>query len=169
MKNALSNLNSLGRKVAGFVMLALGIILAILLLFYTFRDFPLWVLGKTVTGVVEEKWYELIEENEGELSFTYFVGYSFNTQQGEKLEGSSRLSALEWSALVEGGEVRVVYSPFSASNNRIDDSRFRPLLICSYIPFIFITWFLLTQGWEILAQEFTTARSVLWRLEKKEN
>ncbi|MBN2044416.1 MAG: DUF3592 domain-containing protein [Anaerolineales bacterium] len=168
MKKILSKQNSIGRKITGFAMLGVGIVFVILLVVNTLADFPLVVLGKTVSGVVAEKWYQLIEENQGELSFTYHVGYSFTTLKGEKFEGSSRLGANEWSALVEGGEVRVVYSPFDPENNRIDDSRFRPLLICTYIPFIFLAWFFLAQGWEILSGEFITKEAVLWRLDQEE-
>ena len=170
MKKFLSNRNSLGRKTIGFVMLALGILLVILLAINAFTDFPLWIVGKTVDGVVEEKWYELIDENEaGELTFTYHLRYSFTTADGEKIEGISDLSAYEWSALIEEGRVRVVYSSFDPSNNRVDDSRFRPLLICAYVPFIFITWIFLSQGWEILSGEFVLNKSDLWRLEKRED
>jgi hypothetical protein len=169
MKNFLSNQHSIWRKIAGIGFLVLGMSIAVLLLISAYADFPLWVLGKIRGGVVEEKWYELIEENDvGELSFNYFVSYSFSTPEGKTFKGSSQLSAQEWSALVEGGEVMVVYNQFNPSNNRIDDSRFRPLLICSYLPLIFLAWLLLTQGWEIITSEFFVSRPELWRLEKKE-
>jgi hypothetical protein len=172
MKKIFSNLDSLGKKIAGVLLLVLGITVAVLLAINAFQDLPLWVLGKTVDGVIEEKWYELIEPEEGdesgELTFTYHLRYSFTTPEGERLEGVSSLSAYEWSALVEGGKVRVVYSSIDPGNNRVDDSRFRPMLACMYIPFAFLAWLFLSQGWELLTEEIVLNKVDLWRIEKKE-
>lgn len=147
--------HSLPKKTAGFVLLAIGLLFLIILLRNIVHDFPIWFFGRRVPGVVEETWYEVIEESDaGELSFKYFMRYSFTTPNGETLEGSTSLAAQEWSALSEGSEVPIVYSPFNSLNNRLDDSRFVPLLLCAYIPFIFITWFSLATGWNLLSEAF---------------
>ena len=103
------------------------------------------------------------------MTFTYHAAYSFTTSEGERLEGETSLSANEWSALNEGGQVSVVYSRFDPANNRIDDSRFRPFLACTYIPFLFVAWLFLSQGWELLTEEIAVNRAELWRLKPKED
>ena len=159
----MKNDNSLGKKIAGILLFAIGLTFLIFLLKDASKDIPIWLFGRNVTGVVEEKWYELIEENNaGELSFEYFMGYSFTTPQGERMTGSSRLSAQEWVMYTEGGEVDVIYTSFNPANNRVDDSRFRPLLICSYIPFALVIWFCLIWGWNMLSEEFRKVRPVPW-------
>ena len=170
MKKIFSNLDSFGKKIAGVVMLVLGVLVAALVVINQFRGFPLWVMGKTVDGIVEQKWYELIEEDAaGEMTFTYHAAYSFTTSEGERLKRETSLSANEWSALNEGGQVSVVYSRFDPANNRIDDSRFRPFLACTYIPFLFVAWLFLSQGWELLTEEIAVNRAELWRLKPKED
>jgi hypothetical protein len=144
---------SLPNLIGGLILFVIGLALFGLFINLAVKDFPIWIFGQKVTGVVEEKGYELIEENAGELSFTYYVNYSFITNNGESLSGTSSLSALEWSALVEGDDIVIVYSPFNPDNNRIDDSRYLSLFLCSYVPFILIIWFLLKQGWNLLYRE----------------
>ncbi|MEN8242730.1 MAG: DUF3592 domain-containing protein [Chloroflexota bacterium] len=163
----LSNFDSLGRKIAGFVLLLVGLVFLFFVLRNTVRDFPIWFFGQSVSGVVDETWYEMVEENAGEMSFTYFVSYHFTAPNGETHTNSSRLSAQEWMALSSSGEVIVVYSSLNPENNRIDDSRFIPLLFCSYLPFVAATWFFLTNGWKLLYAEFKEPDEELWVVEKK--
>ena len=156
--------DSVGKKIVGIVIFAFGLIFCFLLLKNAATDFPIWVFGRQTTGVVEKKWYELIEENNaGELSFNYFISYRFTSPNGESLFGSTRLSAQEWMTHKEGGEVGIIYASFNPSINRVDDSRFRPLLACSYIPFILIVWFSLVWGWNILSEEFRRVEAVSTR------
>jgi hypothetical protein len=159
--------NSLRRKIGGSLLLAIGLIFLFFLSKNAVRDIPIWFFGESVSGEIEESWYELIEENKGELSFTYFVSYSFIAPNGEKLIGSTGLSAQEWSGLSVGDEIIVVYSSLNPEINRIDDSRFVPLLLCSYLPFVVLTWFFLTNGWNILYAEFKKPETEDWIVEKK--
>ena len=153
--------DSVGKKIVGFVIFAFGLILCILLIKNAAKDFPIWVFGRQTTGVVEKKWYELVgENNAGELAFDYFLSYKFASPNGETLTGSTSLAAQEWMAHEEGGEVDIIYASFNPSINRVDDSRFRPLLACSYIPFILIVWFSLVWGWNILSEEFKRVRAI---------
>ena len=158
---------SFWKIIAGLVILTLGILLSVFLIKFSISDVSIWVFGKTVYGVVDEKGYELVDETAGELTFTYHAEYSFRTDDGERFTGITSLSAQEWSALIEGGDVKIVYSPFDPSNNRIDDSRFVPLLMCSYIPIILIAWFLLIQGWNLLYGEFKNAKEPHWSDERQ--
>jgi hypothetical protein len=164
------DLNSLGKKIAGFLLLAVGLAVFIILIQNTIKDFPIWFFGESVEGVVEETWYELLgEDTAGELAFQYFVRYSFTAPNGETITGSTSLSAQEYSALNEGGEVLIVYSSLNPANNRVDDSRFKPLLLCSYIPFIILSWFGLVMGWRLLSSEFKKFETAPWAADKKAN
>ncbi|MGD2027600.1 MAG: hypothetical protein PVI99_07270 [Anaerolineales bacterium] len=161
---------SLGKILGGLALLVLGLSFSFLVIKNTITDFPIWFFGDSVLGVVDEKWYEITsEEDAEELTFKYFARYNFISPDGEKITGSTSLSAQEWSALINGGAVRVVYSPLNPENNRIDDSRFRPLLLCSYIPFLILSIFFVVQGWNLLSGEFKKRESVPWRVEQKED
>ena len=70
-------------------------------------------------------------------------------------------------ALSAGEDLIVVYSSLNPENNRIDDSRFVPLLFCSYLPFVVVTWFLLVSGWKLLYAEFKKPDDDLWVVEPK--
>lgn len=164
-----SEYNSLGKKIGGFILFGLGLLLLVLLIIYSLRDFPIWFIGKHVPGIVEETGYEVIKENKGELSFTYSVTYTFIGPNGETITGNSSLAAQEWSALSAGQEVEVVYSPLDPSNNRIDDSRYLSILLCSYVPIIFLCWLLLYAGWNILYAEFKNYEPAPWIVKKGED
>jgi hypothetical protein len=165
-----SNSNPLVKKIAGFVLLIIGLAFFVLLVRNTINDFPIWFFGRSAAGVVEEKWYELIEQdNSNEFAADYFVRYRFTTPDGEVLSGSTQMAAQEWSAYVEGAEILIVYSPINPANNRVDDSRFIPLLLCAYIPFIFVIWFCLKTGWNILSEQFKKIEPEPWFVENKTN
>ncbi|MEJ2487664.1 MAG: hypothetical protein P8Y68_18245 [Anaerolineales bacterium] len=158
------------RKVLlGLLIFALGILLTFFIIKFSINDVPIWFFGKDVIGVVDEKWYELIsEEGASELEFEYFVRYHFVSSDGEVFTGSASLSALDWSGLVEGRDVSIVYSPLDPANNRIDDSRYVPLLLCSYIPIIIIAYFFVTQGWNLLFRELKQEKIPHWSAKREE-
>jgi hypothetical protein len=158
-----SNSNPVLKKLAGFVLLIIGLAFFYLLVRNTITDFPIWFFGRNVSGVVEEKWYELIEqENSAEFAADYFISYRFTAPDGEIFSGSMKMAAQEWSAYVEGAEIPIVYSPLNPANNRVDDSRFMPLMLCAYLPFIIAIWFCLKTGWNILSEEFKKIESDPW-------
>lgn len=159
--------SSLTKKISGGLLLTIGLIVSFILIRNIIRDFPIWFFGERVVGIVEESWYELVDENAGELTFTYYVRYNFDGPEGEEFTGSSRLGAQEWMGLSPGTEVIVMYSSLNPENNRIDDSRFMPMLLCSYVPFVIIAWFLVVNGWKILYRQFKKTEPDFWVLEEK--
>ena len=120
---------------------------------FSYQDFTIWFFGREVTGVVDELWYEFLGEEAGVQEYDYFVNYTFTDKAGQKLQGTTELSLLEWSVFREGMEVTVVYSPFNPAINRLDDSRFVPLLFCSYLPVAIIIWLTLMFGWRLFVGE----------------
>lgn len=161
-----SNFPPIVKKAAGILILLIGLFFFGLLIRNTVRDFPIWFFGESATGVVEEKWYELISsENSNEFAANYFLSYSFKDAEGKRLTGSTSFSALEWGGFVEGDPIPIIYSSLNPKNNRVDDSRFLPLMLCSYIPFIFIVWFCLTTGYNILSAEFIKPKEEIKTLE----
>jgi hypothetical protein len=90
-------------------------------------------------------------------TFRWFVRYQFKMPDGQVVTGVSRISANEWAALgngaplevsyegeaprdqrfgavADGGWVNVVYLPAYPAHNRLDESRFVPVLACAYVP-----------------------------------
>jgi hypothetical protein len=158
------------KRLAGVFLLVVGLAFLALLINNIVTDFPIWFFGQHVNGVVEEKWYELIEqENSNEFAADYFLRYRFTDADGKIISGSAQMGAEEWSAYVEGMEVPIVYSPLSSSNNRVDDSRFMPLLLCAYIPFIIAIWFSLNQARNILSEGFKKPETNSWIVENSHN
>lgn len=165
-----SNTHPTVKKIIGFVLLAIGLAFLGLFVRNTISDFPIWFFGRSATGVVEEKWYNLIEqENSADFNADYFMSYRFTSPEGNIISGSTQMAAQEWSAYVEGAEIPIVYSPINPENNRVDDSRFMPLLLCAYVPFIFLIWFCLKTGWNILSNEFKKIEPEPWIVENKAN
>ena len=166
--SGISNNISPRKVLLGLVIFAIGILLTFFIIRFSMNDVPIWFFGKDVVGVVDEKWYELIsEEGASDLEFEYFVRYHFVSSGGEVFTGSTSLSAQEWSALVEGRDVSIVYSPMDPANNRIDDSRFVPLMLCSYIPIIIIAYFFVTQGWSLLFRELKQEKIPHWSAKRE--
>lgn len=158
------------KRIAGVVLLVIGLAFLVLLVRNTITDFPIWFFGQHVNGVVEEKWYELIEqENSNEFAADYFLSYRFTDANGQIISGSSQMAAEEWSAYAEGMDIPIVYSPLNASNSRVDDSRFIPLLLCAYIPFIIVIWFSLKQARNILAEGLEKPETDSWVVENTHN
>lgn len=160
---AFSNMDSLGRKILGFILLSTGVIGLFFISYNMIRDFPIWFFGHEVTAVVEETILELDEENAaGEMSFKYYVRYQFTTLDGDTVTGMSKLGIQEWSSLSEGNEISVVYSPIDSTNNRMDDSQYMPMMLCAYFPFMILIWFVLAKGWKMLSAEFKKPESHPW-------
>ena len=161
-----SNLNSLGKGIAGFVLLVVGLVFLIIVFKNTLNDFPIWFFGRDVSAVVEETWVEKTgENNAGELTFQYFIRYNFTAPSGESVTGTSSLAGMEWSGISEGSEVKVTYFPPNPSHNRLNDSRFMLVLLCSYIPLIVLTWFGLFAGWKLISADFKREELHPWTFE----
>lgn len=136
------------RRIIGFIIFGIGAILTILLLQTLWSDLPVWFFGRQVSATIVKKWWEDLYDDE--MNPVYFFGYEFTADNGEVYTGSSRVPDSEWISYSEGREIKVKYSPLNPADNRLDDSRFIPYLICSYIPFILICWFSLTAGREMI-------------------
>lgn len=141
---------SLGKTVVGAFLLILGLFCLGLLIYGLVTDLSLWVLGRRTEAKVVELWVERTNESDAqELTFEYFASYRFMTPGGQ-VTSSSRLDVREWSALEEGGDVLVVYFPLYPQHNRVDESRFVPMLACAYLPLAIVAWASLGVGWYLL-------------------
>ena len=159
----LSDLYSIRMGIAGIAVLIIGLALSYLLVESLSDDLPLWLVGQDVSAQVDESWVERTgENNAGELTFDYFVRYSFSTPQGETISGSSRMTPSEWSQYGEGSKILVTYLPADPSLNRVSDARFVPLLVCSYLPLIIIGLAILLTGWSMLAKGFKKMEPAPW-------
>jgi len=135
-------------RIAGFVVLIIGIVLTVLLVQSLLRDIPVWVFGRRTTAIIEETSYEYIEKDDRNLIF--FFKYRFTTHDGETVVSSSRATEEEYISYRAGSEITIKYFPLNPTNSRLDDSRFVPFLLFTYVPFILICWFALAAGREML-------------------
>jgi hypothetical protein len=141
------------RRIAGFIIMIVGAIISVLLLNSMAQDVPVWIFGRRVDATIVEKWWENLDmENLGGNYFDieYFFSYQFTTEDGETVIGKSKVTEDEFMGYREGGQIMIKYSPLNPSNNRLDDSRFVPFLLCSYIPFVLISIFTLAAGREMI-------------------
>jgi hypothetical protein len=138
------------RLLGGGLVLIVALFLTALLALQLSRDLALWVFGSEVKADVVDRWVEQIgDEDEGELQFEYYLRYQFTVANGQTLTGTTTLSVSEWAG-GDGGQVDVVYFPPYPQHNRLDDSRYVPLLACSYVPLILIAGAVLAAGWQLL-------------------
>jgi hypothetical protein len=142
---------SLVKTVSGGLLLILGLLCLGLLIYSLVTDLSLWVLGRRTEAEVLDLWVERTSESDAqELTFEYFASYRFSTPGGKVITSSSRLDVREWGALEMGGDVVVVYFPLYPQHNRVDESRFVPVLACAYLPLIVVAWASLGVGWYLL-------------------
>jgi hypothetical protein len=114
-------------------------------------DLSLWLLGRRATATIVDQWAERVgEQDEGELTFRYFVRYEFTSPGGQVVTKTSSLSVLEWGALETGGPVSVVYFPLVPAHTRLEEGRFIPILLCSYLPLTLVGWAGLAGGWHLI-------------------
>ena len=141
-------------RIAGFIILIIGVVLSVLLLKSMWRDFPVWIFGRRVPAVIEEMWWEDFDiENryrKDELNIKYFFSYTFTTSDGEVVLGKSKVTEDEFMGYRPGSEVMIKYSRINPEDNRLDDSRYVPFLVFTYIPFILICLFTLLAGREMV-------------------
>jgi hypothetical protein len=149
------------RQSAGVLVLVTGLALLTLVLFYLVQDASLWVLGRRTTAQVVGMWIEQDAKARTEApAFRWFIRYQFRTRDDRVVAGVSRVSATEWAAMghsgpvevvydaeggsaegeageiADGGHVAIVYFPAYPAHNRLDESRFAPILACAYVPLI---------------------------------
>jgi hypothetical protein len=142
---------SVGKSVAGVLLLILGLLCMIFLIYSLVTDLSIWVFGRRTTAEVVALWVERTSESDAqELTFEYFASYRFTTPGGETISSSSKLDVREWGALEEEGDVSVVYFPPFPRHNRVDHARFVPVLACAYLPLVVVAWASLSVGWYML-------------------
>ena len=133
--NAFPAGRSPGRTLIGVLLLVLGLASSLFVVLSLARDVSIWVLGRHVQALVVDRWAERTSvEGERELTFRYFVRYKFATPRGQVIAGTSAVGAGEWSGLGIDSPVDVVYFPIYPVHNRLDESRFVPILTCAYLP-----------------------------------
>lgn len=140
-------------RIAGFIILAIGVIFSGLTLNSLRHDVPIWFFGKKVPAVIEEKWWEDYEMEKGDRAvyyLKYYFKYTFTTVDGEAFTGTAKVTEDEFLGFQPGNQIMIKYSVLNPEENRVDDSRFVPFLICSYIPIILICIFTIIAGKEMI-------------------
>jgi hypothetical protein len=161
------------RTLVGSFLLTVGLGCLTFLVVNLTTDLSVWVLGRRTSAEVVAAWIEgTSEENATEPTFEYFVCYRFATSSFEVFTRTTRVGVQEWGGLGMGGpvgaiyqeqqkvpnhgvrgegiSVAVVYLPLYPAHNRLDDSRFVPLLACAYVPLIGLSWAGLAAGRSLL-------------------
>lgn len=69
----------------------------------------------------------------------------------------AHLSEFSEGGLMSASEVGVVYFPLFPAHNRLEESRFLPLLACTYVPFLAVAGLLLVAARRLLGKEAAQA------------
>jgi hypothetical protein len=140
---------SLGRVLAGTVILVLGLAGCLFLAINLARDASLWLLGRHTAAQVIDSRIEMTTAADPEDVVVHcYIEYQFATPAGQVFERSTRVAPNE---LVEvGGSVAVVYFPLYPAHNRLDESRYVPLLACAYLPLMLVSFAVLSVGWHMV-------------------
>ena len=140
-------------RILGFLVIAFGVVLAVMLASSMWVDVPIWFFGDSATATVDEKYWEILDmegDNREQLTYEYYFDFSFTTPKGEVVTGTSKVTEVEFLGVEQGGTIKVRYSKLNPEQNRVDDSRFVPFQICSYAVFIVICLFSLVAGREMI-------------------
>jgi hypothetical protein len=141
------------RALVGWGLLSIGLGCLAFIAVNLATDLSIWILGRHTSAEVIATWAEETgEEKTTEPTFEYFVRYRFSTSSGEVFTRTTQVGVQEWGGLGMGGPVAaiyqeqrkvpthsvdgleggrsiaVVYFPLYPAHNRLDDSRFVPLL-----------------------------------------
>ena len=163
------------RTLVGSALLTIGLGCLAFITINLATDLSIWVLGRRTSAQVVAAWAEETSgENATEQTFEYFVRYRFSTSSDEVFTRTTRVGVQEWGGLGMGGpvgavyqeqrkvpthsvgglkggrSVAVVYFPLYPAHNRLNDSRFAPLLACTYVPLIGLGWAGLAAGRNLL-------------------
>jgi len=160
--NASKRYGPLVKIVAGGMLVLLGAVCLGVVLFGLAQDLPIWLFGRRIQAEVLDVWLERTSaDDEGELSFEYFVRYQFTTPRGQVITRVSTVGVNEWSGLEKGGQIIAVYFPPYPAHNRLDDSRLVPVYACTYVPTAVLGWAGLLFGWRLLRPALITFRQDL--------
>jgi hypothetical protein len=163
------------RTLVGSTLLMIGLGCLIFIVVNLATDLSVWILGRRTTAEVVAAWVEeTSKEKTTEQTFEYFIRYRFSTSSGEVFTRTTRVGVQEWGGLGMSGpvgaiyqeqrnvpthgvgslerglSVAVVYFPLYPAHNRLDDSRFVPLLACTYVPLVALSWAGLAAGRNLL-------------------
>jgi hypothetical protein len=142
---------ALSRLIAGAVLLAVSLGLAVFLAISLARDVPIWFLGRDTMADVVDLWVEQTSENEeGDRTFRYYVRYQFTPAAGQPISRTMTLPVTEWSTLSKGGRVKITYFPPYPVHNRIEEARYMPVLACAYVPLLVACAAGLAASWHLL-------------------
>jgi hypothetical protein len=137
------------------MLLLVGLAAAAFVLGSLAADLSLWLLGRRTNATIVDQWAERVgEREEGELTFRYFVRYEFTAPGGQVIKKTSPVSVFEWGAMETGGPVSAVYFPLYPAHTRLEEGRFIPILLCSYLPLAFVGWAGLWGGWHLVHSVF---------------
>lgn len=143
------------KRLIGVVLLSLALILVVVVAWQFALDASLWFLGRQVEAVVVDSDAEVIrsdvvagEEDEVELSFRYLITYEFVTPAGQTIRRTSTVAPAEW--VGKGARVSAVYFPLAPQHNRLDQSRYVPLLACGYLPLVILAGTAVLAGWRMV-------------------
>ena len=138
------------------ILLLVGLAAAAFVLGSLAADLSLWLLGRHASATVVDQWTERVGElEEGELTFRYFVRYEFTAPGGQVITKTSPLSVLEWGAMETGGPVSAIYFPLYPAHTRLEEGRFIPILLCSYLPLALVGWGGLSGGLHLIRSVFS--------------
>jgi hypothetical protein len=150
------------RQLVGALVTGLGLALMAFVVLNLAQDGSLWILGRHTEAQIVGMWVEQdVDESDDTPACRWFVRYRFTTPGGRAVTGVSRVSARELAslghsgpvdivyagenappgdggAIEDGGWVHVVYLPLYPAHNRLDESRYVPVLACAYVPLILV-------------------------------
>jgi hypothetical protein len=145
----LDKVHSLGRALAGTALLVFGLAGFLFVAINLARDASLWILGRHTTAeVIASRIEETAAANPEDIVFHCSIAYQFKTPQGQVFTRTARVSANE---LVDvGTTVPIVYFPLYPDHNRLDESRYVPLLACAYVPLVLLCLGVVGAGWHVI-------------------
>jgi len=164
---AIVRLGLIVKRAIGVILLVLGLGAAGFVAYYLGRDLTIWILGRHTPAYVTDKWVERTATHaDGTLEFNYYVEYVFETRSGTVLTTTKPVSVNEWGGampqprqvpdeqpswlvgrkLAQERPIDIIYFPLYPRHNRIDDSRFVPFLLVTYVPIIGVMIALLALG-----------------------
>jgi len=96
-----------GMMVVGGLLLSVGLVCFAFVVVSLALDLSLWLFGQPATATVIDRW--VVQTNEpdaAEYTFNYYLSYRFETDRGQVITETTRVSAMEWAGLGTGGQGR---------------------------------------------------------------
>jgi hypothetical protein len=106
----------------------------------------------TTKTVAAQEWVGVGHSSRGQGATDFYTGEEVGASAPVYQE-QAHLSEFSEGGLMSAEEVRVVYFPLFPAHNRLEESRFVPLLACTYVPFLAVAGLLLVAGRYLLKKE----------------